>query len=362
MIGSAYLVLKPLSAALADGDRIRSVIRGSGINQNGRSQGITAPSVDAQISLIQSVYKSANLDPADTGFLEAHGTGTAKGDPIEAKALGSVFGIQSRQGPVYLGSLKSNVGHLEEVSGIASMIEATLMLERGFILPNCDFQHPNPEVPLDTWGFQVPRQEIPWLGAGVRRASVSNFGFGGSNAHVILEEPPLRDEASSVTDLKGDLGKLIPVRHLLGSTSRLFVFSANDREALEHQLGRSLQYLKDRPEIFYRCLLSSLSLTLQRRTTFGWRAAFSASSSFELMHLMEKRDSKPTRASSRPRLAFVFTGQGAQWYAMGRELMHTYPIFTQVLLDAQRILRDLGADWSLVGMSSYCQIYNDLLD
>lgn len=156
--GSACLILKPLEAALRDGDPIRSIIRNSGVNQDGKTAGITMPNGDAQASLIQSVYGAAGLDPLQTDYVEAHGTGTATGDPIEAAALGKVFCRGPELSPVVVGSIKSNIGHLEPVSGVASVIKAALMLERRFYAPNCDLQTLNTKIPFRKLNLKVKLQ------------------------------------------------------------------------------------------------------------------------------------------------------------------------------------------------------------
>lgn len=153
--GSACIILKPLEAALRDGDPIRSIIRNSGVNQDGKTAGITMPNGEAQASLIQSVYGAAGLDPLQTDYVEAHGTGTATGDPIEAAALGKVFRRPPGLSPVVVGSLKSNIGHLEPVSGVASVIKAALMLERRFYAPNCDLQNLNTKIPFRKLNLKV---------------------------------------------------------------------------------------------------------------------------------------------------------------------------------------------------------------
>ncbi len=153
--GSACIILKPLKTALQDGDPIRSVICNSGVNQDGKTAGITMPNGDAQASLIHSVYNAASLDPLQTDYVEAHGTGTATGDPIEVTALGRVFGRGSGKPPVIIGSIKSNIGHLEAVSGVASVIKASLMLERRFYAPNCDLQTLNPQIPFQNVNLKV---------------------------------------------------------------------------------------------------------------------------------------------------------------------------------------------------------------
>ena len=153
--GTSCIVLKPLDTALRDGDPVRAIIRNSGCNQDGKTAGITMPNVQAQKSLMQSVYKTAGLDPIETAYVEAHGTGTATGDPIEALALGELFSRRSDQRPIVIGSLKSNIGHLEGTSGIASVVKTALMLERRFLLPNCDLQKLNPKIPFHKWNMKV---------------------------------------------------------------------------------------------------------------------------------------------------------------------------------------------------------------
>lgn len=153
--GVGTVLLKPLAAALKDGDTIRAVIRGSGVNQDGKTPGITLPSKAAQIELIQSVYASAGLDVSDTNYIEAHGTGTAAGDPIEASALATAFSARDSVTPLYIGSIKSNIGHLESASGIAGLIKAVLTLETGIIPGNHDLQKVNPKIQTKRWNIEV---------------------------------------------------------------------------------------------------------------------------------------------------------------------------------------------------------------
>ena len=153
--GTSCIILKPLDAAIQAGDPIRAIIRNTGSNQDGKTAGITMPNGGAQVALMRCVYESAGLDPLDTGFVEAHGTGTATGDPIEATALGEVFGRGQNQPPVVIGSIKSNIGHLEGASGVTSVIKSALMLERKFILPNFDFRTANKKIPFEKWNMKV---------------------------------------------------------------------------------------------------------------------------------------------------------------------------------------------------------------
>jgi acyl transferase domain-containing protein len=186
--GFGVLVLKRVSDAIRDGDTIRAVIRNSSSNQDGRSPGITQPTKAGQARLIKHVYSRAGLDPALTRFFEAHGTGTAVGDPIEASAISEVFTPHRSPGqPLYIGVLKSNVGHLEGTAGVAAIIKGVFTLERGIIPPNIWFEKPNPKIE-DAWHLKFPTEPTFWPQSGLRRMSINSFGIGGSNAHVVMDD------------------------------------------------------------------------------------------------------------------------------------------------------------------------------
>lgn len=154
--GCGCIVLRPLETSIAANDTIRAVVVGTGVNQDGRTTGITNPNCEAQENLIRQVYNNAHIDPTETGYVEAHGTGTKVGDPLEATALHAVFGEgRTPRRPLYVGSVKSNVGHTESVSGIISIIKTAMMLEKGFILPNCNFEKANPAIPMEEWNLRV---------------------------------------------------------------------------------------------------------------------------------------------------------------------------------------------------------------
>ncbi|CZT04695.1 related to polyketide synthase [Rhynchosporium agropyri] len=338
--GCGMIVLKPLEQALRDNDTIRAVIVGSGINQDGKTPGITMPNGEAQESLIRSVYEGAGINPRETGYVEAHGTGTKVGDPIEAAALRNVFGEgRTARMPLFVGSVKSNIGHLEAASGIISVIKTALMLERGFILPNHDFKKPNEKIPLAKWNLKVPINQCPWP-RGKRFASVNGFGFGGTNSHIILEKAPYLK--------KGELD--VPETQDYTIQSRkLFVLSANDKPALEAMMKNVGIYLEQRPEIFQSELMSNVAYTLgQRRSLLQWRVAISTPTSFELIETLNSGKLTPTRQTESLRLGFIFTGQGAQWNAMGRELYEHYPIFQATMDACEECLVSFGASFSLL--------------
>lgn len=186
--GFGALVLKRVSDAIRDGDVIRAVIRNSSTNQDGRSPGITQPTKRGQVALIKHVYERANLDPSLTRFAEAHGTGTPVGDPIEASALAEIFAPhRSADEPLYVGALKSNVGHLEGAAGVAAVIKGVLTLESGVIPGNIWFEKRNPKI-QDEWNLRFPTKSTAWPQRGLRRMSVNSFGVGGSNAHVVMDD------------------------------------------------------------------------------------------------------------------------------------------------------------------------------
>lgn len=189
--GIAAVILKRLDHAVAAGDPIRAIIRGSALNQDGKTPTITTPSQEAQERLMGACYRSCGLDPGETGFVEAHGTGTPTGDPIEVTAIANIIASASPPGsePLLLGSAKSAIGHTEAASGLASVIKVVCALEAGVVPPNGNFEQLNPKLRLEEWNMQVPTTVRPWPKRGAtRRASINNFGFGGANAHVILEE------------------------------------------------------------------------------------------------------------------------------------------------------------------------------
>ncbi|KAI0517601.1 ketoacyl-synt-domain-containing protein [Xylaria bambusicola] len=337
--GCGVIVIKPLDQAQKANDQIRAIIAGSGINQDGRTPGITMPCGDAQEKLMRQVYNNSGLSPADCGFVEAHGTGTRVGDPIEATAIHKVF-HQGRtpRDPIWLGSVKSNIGHLEGASGIVAIIKSALMLERGFILPNYDFKHPNEKIPFKEWNMKVPVSQRPWP-KNKKYVSVNNFGFGGTNAHVVLERVPFTHRGPKVdAELRDDT-----------PTRKLFVVTANDKNSLEAVLKNLVIYLEQRPEMFQKALMADVAYTLgQRRSLLQWRVAIPALRSFDLIEAINGQKLTPGKESDPLRIGFIFTGQGAQWYGMGRELYQQYPVFTNAIDYADVCLGSLGASWSLL--------------
>jgi acyl transferase domain-containing protein/NADPH:quinone reductase-like Zn-dependent oxidoreductase len=226
-------------------------------------------------------------------------------------------------------------------SGIAGVIKAALMLERGFLLPNYDFKQPNPKIPWKEWCMKVPVTQRPWP-RGKKYISVNNFGFGGTNGHIVLEAAPFRGQKVLTP------GEETPER-VAGQGRKLYVMTANDKNALAEVMKNVVIYLEQRPEIFQMDLTSNLAYTLgQRRSLLQYRAAVPAANSFELIEAINGDKFTPGKEVEPLRLGFIFTGQGAQWFAMGRELYEQYPVFTDSIERANRCMAALGAGWSLV--------------
>ncbi|KAL8339056.1 hypothetical protein RB598_007393 [Gaeumannomyces tritici] len=344
--GAGVVILKPLSAALRDNDPVRAVVVGTGLNQDGRTNGITMPNKEAQLDLMRKVYADNGLDPRETGYVEAHGTGTRVGDPLEMEALHRMFhdGRTSRR-PLWVGSVKTNVGHLEGASGIVSMIKSAMMLERGYLLPNHDFRDGNREIPFDEWGVRVPSRVMPWP-RGMKYASINSFGFGGGNAHAVLAAPPR--QAKPVAAAGGAAAAFTPGGYV--EPKRVFVVSAHSKAALAEQMRSVTVYLERRPVAFQGSLLSDMAYTLGQRRSFLPYKFFAVGSEGNglISTFVHDAPSSPVRSTRPPRLGFVFTGQGAQWHAMGRELIAAYPVFKGSLERFDACLARLGARFSLL--------------
>lgn len=327
--GCGVIVLQRLSDARLEGRRILAILTGSAVNQDGKSNGIMAPNPSAQIGVLENACKSARVDPLEIGYVEAHGTGTSLGDRIEAHALGMVFGRKRPgSGPLMIGSIKPNIGHLEGAAGIAGLIKAVLMVERGSLLPSGGFTEPNPAIPFTELGLRVvdELQEWPVVAGRPRRAGVSSFGFGGTNAHVIVEEAGSvgADTVSGRADVGGSGGGVVA-----------WVISGKTGSALAAQAGRLGRYVRARPALDVVDVGYSLVST---RSVFDHRAVVVGQTRDELLAglagvVAGRPEAGVVCGVGKPagKTAFVFAGQGSQWLGMGSELYAAYPVFAEAL-------------------------------
>nr|AFK23390.1 PKS-NRPS hybrid protein [Cordyceps militaris] len=337
--GVCAVILKRQRAAEMNGDRIRAVIRGTGTNHDGVKEGMTLPNNKAQARLVRQLYADAGIDPRDTGYFEAHGTGTQAGDPREALSIGEVFAA-GREDPLFVGSIKTNIGHLEGASGLAGVMKAMLSVERGKILPNMHFETPNPKIDFRGLKIQVPTETVEWNPAnGVRRASINSFGFGGANSHVVLEnytqlQQPIQGEQG--------INSSIQRPYLLPLSSH----SENGGKILQQRLS---QYINEHPGTLVQDLVHTYST---RRSLHRFRS-FAIGDSLHAINAAVTTLSPLAgwkQAGKAPRLGFIFTGQGAQWYAMGRQLIEQSQFFRGVLTECENVLRTLpdAPSWSIL--------------
>jgi len=324
--GCGVIVIKRLEDAIRDGDRIRAVIRGSAINQDGASGGLTVPNGIAQQRVIADALKRAGVAPSDVGYLEAHGTGTSLGDPIEAQAAGAAYGIgREANDPLLIGSAKTNIGHLEAAAGIAGVIKVILSLENELLPQHRNFENPSPHIPWDRLPVEIVKEATPWERDGRPRiAGVSSFGFAGTNAHVILEEAPVTTPES--VDAPADTG---------GRKYSILPLSARTPAALVQIADRYRSWLSEHPA----ATLADLCLTAGvGRAHLEHRAALVVNSREAAVELLGAvADDRPAPGLGRgeshdtPKTAWLFTGQGSQYPGMARELYDTEPVFAETV-------------------------------
>lgn len=348
--GAGMVVLKPLPQALADGDRIYAVIRGTAVNQDGRTPGMTVPSQAAQAALLRQACDNAGVSPGHIQFVEAHGTGTPVGDPIEARALGSVLSIGRSPGqPCLVGSVKTNIGHLEAGAGIAGLIKTALALHHRRVPANLHFAQPNAEIDFEKLQLAIPVACQPWpTGEGPALAGVNSFGYGGTNAHVVLQGLPAAAD-------RGRNPALAAEPDTTGrSACQLFPLSARSTEALRAAASAMQQFVAASPaDVTLYDIASNAAL---RRSHHDHRLAVVAHSKEELGEKLAAFGAgQPVPGGSsgraatdrRPLLAYVCSGQGPQWWGMGRQLLAQEPVFRAVMQRCDAIVRQLGP-WSLL--------------
>ncbi len=323
--GAGMVLLKRLGDAVADGDDIYAVVHGSAVNQDGRSKGITVPSGESQMQVMRDALDLSGAGPRDISYVEAHGTGTPVGDPIEANALGTVLSdVDGDRAACLLGSVKSNFGHTESAAGIAGLIKLALMQRHGQIPPNLHFETPNPHIPFEDLKLRVPTEVEDWQAdeGGMRLAAINSFGFGGTNAHAIVGPAPERPIA--------------PGRSTTDDGATLFCLSARSKDALKANAQQYADFLRSEAGGTAR-LGDVAAAVVFGREHHGFRLAAAAKTHAEAISLLEAhtRDLRPAglvtgtaNADPDQKLAFVFSGMGQQWWAMGRRLIEGEPVFT----------------------------------
>ncbi|WP_265270990.1 type I polyketide synthase [Nostoc sp. KVJ3] len=331
--GCGMVILKRLSDAVADGDRILAVIRGSAINQDGRTSGLTVPSGPSQQAVIRQALENAQLTPTDISYIEAHGTGTTLGDPIEIGALGAVFAASHAQTqPLVVGSVKTNLGHLEAAAGIAGLIKVVLQLQHQQIAPHLHLRQLNPYIDWESLPIEIPTQLMPWQPPNEHRiAGVSSFGFSGTNAHIILAEAPV----------------VVPTDAIGNRPIHLFTLSAQSERALQDLSQQYQDYLLRHPQIAIADICFSVNTG---RGQFDHRMAIAVTSTTELVEKLAAGQGSAAEAVAgifrgylpnqrrSPKIAFLFTGQGSQYVDMGKTLYQTEPKFRQALQECEAIL------------------------
>jgi rifamycin polyketide synthase module 1/2/3 len=317
--GCGVVLLKRLSDAERDGDRVLAVIRGSAVNQDGRSQGLTAPNGPAQTRMLRRALAASRLSPEDIDAIEAHGTGTRLGDPIEAGALAEVFAANRPvEAPLWLGSAKSNIGHSQAAAGVLGVIKMVLALRHERLPKTLHAERPSPDIAWQGSGLALLHEARAWprSASRARRAGVSSFGISGTNAHVILEEAPARERSE---------------RNAAASLPLPLLLSGRDEAALRAQAARWASWLGAHPEIAWSDLTRSAAL---HRTHMKARASIDAANGQEALaalHALSAMGAHASaalgRAEGKKRVAFIFAGQGSQWPAMGKALLAESSVF-----------------------------------
>ncbi|MFI0820427.1 type I polyketide synthase, partial [Streptomyces sp. NPDC021098] len=340
--GGAMVVLKPLSRALADGDLVHCVLLGSALNNDGGGEGLTVPSRAAQEEVLRRACERAGVDPGHIQYVELHGTGTRAGDPVEAAALGAVFGTArtADHGPLHVGSVKTNIGHLEAAAGVVGLVKTALALKHATLPPSLNFRAPNPLIDLDALRLRVVTDPLPWAeGTGTCLAGVSSFGLGGTNCHVVLSQPPAPAETTRA-----------PAPGPSGAVP--WLLSAATPEALRAQADRLRTYLTEEPGADPADVAFSLATT---RETWEHRAVLVAADREEFLRALTAAavpggvDSALVRGhvGEQGRVVFVYPGQGPQWAGMAKELLEASPVFRKRIEQCDSALRP-HVTWSLL--------------
>ncbi|EIV92671.1 acyltransferase domain-containing protein [Frankia sp. QA3] len=340
--GGGVVVLKRAADALADGDPIYCLLLGGAVNHDGASQALTVPDTDAQHALLSAAYRQAGVEPGQVQYVELHGTGTRAGDPVEARALGRVLGASRPAGrPLLVGSVKTNIGHLDAAAGAAVLIKVALSVRHGLIPASLNFAEPHPSIPLVEWNLAVNMAARAWPGGGPALAGVSSFGVGGANCHLVVGAPP---EPASDPGERERPARAVPV-----------VVSAGSAAALRAQASRLRDWLRANEELGVDDVGYSMVTT---RSLLGHRGVVVAEDRDELLRGLEALANDLPAASvvtggatgaasaAASGVVWVFPGQGSQWVGMALRLWDVSPVFAARMAECAQELSGL-VDWSL---------------
>ncbi|BBX45815.1 phthiocerol type I polyketide synthase PpsB [Mycobacterium cookii] len=327
--GCGMVVLKRLSDAVRDGDRLLAVVRGSAVNQDGRSNGLLAPNPAAQMAVLRSAYANAGVPPQEVDYIEAHGTGTPLGDPIEARALGTVLGRgRPEDAPLLIGTVKTNIGHLEGAAGAAGLIKAVLAVQRGSIPANLHFHNPNEHIPFDQLRLKVVDKQQDWPQTEhPRRAGISSFGFGGTNAHAVIEQAPAA----------------VPVIREADPAVTTLVVSGKSKERIASLAASLADWLEgDGANVRLPDVAHTLNYHRERHPHFATVAARDRAQAVERLRVLaDGRAAEGVVAAHDgpcgPGTVFVYSGQGSHWAGMGRQLLADEPVFAEAIAELDPI-------------------------
>ena len=342
--GAGLVILMPLSKAVTQGREVYAVIRETGINQDGHTPGITVPNRLSQEKLMRQVYRNSGIKPGMVSFVEAHGTGTAIGDPVEAEALGKIIGAgRPLDKPSYLGSVKTNIGHLESAAGIAGLIKAALVIKHKKIPPNLHFVKPNPKINFRKINLKVPKALIDWPKNYPQYAAVNSFGFGGTNAHIVLSAAPEKSDRQSQPVKKKD------------KREEIFCVSAHDKKSINAYVSVCRDYLKKGlwkdwtlNEICGRSWKNRMHHDHRLCAVVGSKTELKERlSSFQRGETTSGMSSGQIVPRKQRKIVFVFSGQGPQWWAMGQELFANEPVFRETIIRCHELMSAYSA-WSLL--------------
>lgn len=335
--GVGTVIIKTLRKAQIDGDRIHAVIHGTAVNQDGATNTITAPNQTAQISMLRNLFNSVDITPDQIGFVEAHGTGTPIGDPIEAGAIGTVIGQNSPDHPVFVGSSKANVGHLESGAGITGLIKAAMAVKTGIVPPNIHFKDPNPHIPFDALNLRVPTkpEEFPDTD-GRRYAVVNSFGFGGANACALISSAPDASFDHHPVSVMPKATNLVPAA---AGFPFVFPLSGATPEALQANAGALLKAMGARGKLEHTPLRDISAALATKRSHFMYRAVILVRTEKDLKSALRALAAGKTdidtvvmgQIKGTSKLCFTFSGQGSQWWAMARNLLEDSPVFSDAV-------------------------------